>query len=153
MSVCCLRFSWCCQLLQTYGSNWFVLTITVTSTHFSTLRMRHICYKFVDRQGPVKTYLKNILFRLVLHPPSPPPLKHGLACCSRPWLFKGHLHGMVYIMGIDFFFFYFFLIKNILLWLNNSWAHLLILFWEFSVVQKGFGGVLWFLLGDSNYVP
>lgn len=48
---------------------------------------------------------------------------------------------MVYIMGIDFFFFpIFFLIKNILLWLNNSWAHLLILFWEFSVVQKGFGG-------------
>lgn len=83
MSVCCLRLSRCCQPLQTYGSSWFVLTITVTSTHFSTLGMRHICYKFVDCQGPVKTYLKNILFCLTLSLTSPPPIKHGCGLLSK----------------------------------------------------------------------
>lgn len=132
MSLCCLRFSWCCQLLQTYGSNWFVLTITVTSTHFSTLRMRHICYKFVDCQGPVKTYLKNILFCLVLPPLSLPPLQHG---CD---LLVVQDHGCLKVTSVVWCISWALIfIKNLLLWLNNSWAHLLILCWEFSVAQKG----------------
>jgi len=99
MSVCYLRFSWCCQPLQTYGSNWFVLTITVTSTHFSTLRMRHICYKFVDRQGPVKTYLKNIhfFFSAPLHPLG--FLSLVVACCPR----SGSLKVIHMVRCIDFY--------------------------------------------------
>lgn len=132
MSVCYLRFSWCCQPLQTYGSNWFVLTITVTSTHFSTLRMRRICYKFVDRQGPIKTYLKNIL--ILSCSPSLPRLSLVVACCPRHGSLRVHLHGVVYVMGIDFY-------QEYMLRLNNSWAWLLAFFWELlSILQKGFLG-------------
>lgn len=136
MSVCYLRFSWCCQPLQTYGSNWFVLTITVTSTHFSTLRMRRICYKFVDRQGPIKTYLKSILF--LSCSPSLPRLSMVVACHPRHGSLRVCLHGVVYVMGINFYQEY-----TCMLRLNNSWAHLLTFFWKFiSIPQKGFLGAI-----------
>lgn len=66
---------------------------------FLHTKMRHICYKFVDCQGPVKTYLKNILFCT-----SPTiPSEGWLWPAVQDWLFKGHFHGMVYIMGSDFY--------------------------------------------------
>lgn len=65
--------------------------------------MRHICYKFVDCQGSVKAYLKNILFLSCTSLTLPIPSEAWLWVAVHGWLLKGHFHGMVYIMSVDFY--------------------------------------------------